>query len=204
MLIGQLEIAERAGRDALRLAVRLGAGHSLAMSTECLAWIAAERRDAAKAAKLLGAASGVWKTIGAPLFHKLDAYHERCERFARTALGDERYAEERLSGELLLPSELVELAGSDSAGTPETSVRPWSNRAPDHLVLTPREAEIARLVAAGLTSKETAAQLLISKRTVEAHVGHVLAKLGLKSRIQLAHWVASQALLKSSVKPAFD
>jgi DNA-binding CsgD family transcriptional regulator/tetratricopeptide (TPR) repeat protein len=52
-------------------------------------------------------------------------------------------------------------------------------------VLTPREAEISRLVAGGLANREVARQLGISVRTVESHVDHILTKLGLSSRAQL-------------------
>jgi DNA-binding NarL/FixJ family response regulator len=55
--------------------------------------------------------------------------------------------------------------------------------------LTRREQEIAELVAQGLTSRAIAAGLHLSERTVETHVQHILAKLGLANRTQLATWV---------------
>jgi predicted ATPase/DNA-binding NarL/FixJ family response regulator len=54
--------------------------------------------------------------------------------------------------------------------------------------LSAREEEVARLVAAGLTNKQVAAQLHVSVRTVESHVRHVLAKVALANRTQLATW----------------
>jgi predicted ATPase/DNA-binding NarL/FixJ family response regulator len=54
--------------------------------------------------------------------------------------------------------------------------------------LSAREQEVARLVAEGLANKEVAARLQLSVRTVESHVRHVLAKLGLGNRTQLATW----------------
>lgn len=57
-------------------------------------------------------------------------------------------------------------------------------------VLTPREEEIARLVAEGLTSREIADTMHISARTADNHVQHILEKLGLRSRSQIAAWSA--------------
>jgi DNA-binding CsgD family transcriptional regulator len=56
--------------------------------------------------------------------------------------------------------------------------------------LSRREAQIAELVARGLTNRQIAAGAHISERTVETHVQHVLAKLGFSSRSQIAAWVA--------------
>jgi DNA-binding NarL/FixJ family response regulator len=51
-----------------------------------------------------------------------------------------------------------------------------------------RELEVVRLVADGLTNKAIAAELHLSVRTVESHVRHVLAKVGLDNSTQLAAW----------------
>ena len=56
--------------------------------------------------------------------------------------------------------------------------------------LTPRELQVARLVAGGRSNKQVAADLVISQRTAEGHVEHILAKLGFTSRAQVAAGVA--------------
>jgi non-specific serine/threonine protein kinase len=56
---------------------------------------------------------------------------------------------------------------------------------PANAALTRREREIASLVASGLSNRETATRLFISKRTVDAHVEHIFAKLEISSRLQL-------------------
>jgi len=58
--------------------------------------------------------------------------------------------------------------------------------------LTSREWEIAGLVAEGLSNREIAGQLVISKRTVDAHIEHIYGKLGVSSRVQLASWLRSR------------
>ena len=58
--------------------------------------------------------------------------------------------------------------------------------------LSPREVEIAGLVASGLTNKAIAARLHLSVRTVESHVRHSLQKLALENRTQLATWASER------------
>ena len=55
--------------------------------------------------------------------------------------------------------------------------------------LTPREGEIAKLVAAGHTNREIAEQLVLSTRTIEAHLRNIYAKLGVRSRVELAQHI---------------
>jgi DNA-binding NarL/FixJ family response regulator len=59
---------------------------------------------------------------------------------------------------------------------------------------TQREREVAVLVAQGLGNREIAATLVLSIRTVESHVTHVMSKLDLRSRAQVAVWVVEHGL----------
>ena len=52
--------------------------------------------------------------------------------------------------------------------------------------LTPAEERVARLAAAGLSNKEIAAELVVGVHTVEKHLSHVYAKLGVRTRAKLA------------------
>ena len=60
---------------------------------------------------------------------------------------------------------------------------------PDRLPLTPREREVAVLVAQGLTNEEIAECLVLAPGTVSNHVEHILRKLGVNRRVQIATWV---------------
>jgi DNA-binding NarL/FixJ family response regulator len=54
--------------------------------------------------------------------------------------------------------------------------------------LSRREMEVARMVAAGMTSKSIADRLFLSERTVESHIEHILTKLDFNTRAQVATW----------------
>jgi len=61
-------------------------------------------------------------------------------------------------------------------------------------LLTAREQEVAGLVARGMSNREIAQALVITEGTAEVHVKHILSKLGLRSRYQIAAWAAGQQL----------
>jgi DNA-binding CsgD family transcriptional regulator len=65
---------------------------------------------------------------------------------------------------------------------------------PEPLRLTRRELEVAELVGQGLTNREIARRLVLSERTAQNHVQHILTKLGLANRSQVAVWVNSRKL----------
>lgn len=83
---------------------------------------------------------------------------------------------------------LMEAARAGGAGAAPPGAAPPAAASPAQRPddLTDRELEVVRLVAQGLTNHEIAGRLWISEKTVKAHVSHVLAKLGLKDRTQLA------------------
>jgi len=69
--------------------------------------------------------------------------------------------------------------------TPETSPE----------VLSPRESEVLRLLAGGLTNKEMAQRLEVGEKTVKTHVSRILGKLGVQSRTQAALYASRIGLL---------
>jgi DNA-binding CsgD family transcriptional regulator len=76
-----------------------------------------------------------------------------------------------------------------------------SGRAASPGALTPAEERIAGLVAEGKTNREVAAALYLSERTVEGHLSHVFGKLGVRSRTELAHALATRQQGVASPNP---
>jgi DNA-binding NarL/FixJ family response regulator len=62
--------------------------------------------------------------------------------------------------------------------------------------LTPRETEIVKLIAEARTSREIAAELVISEKTVERHRTNILAKLGMRDRVELVRYALRRGLVE--------
>lgn len=187
LLQGELEQAEATLCEALRLRRFTPDSLGLAFILDALAWTAAASGDCERAAVLLGASDQVWQTIGVPLFgaKHLLARREQYADVARQAMGNSGFDTAFARGGQLTVEDMLSVA------LREHRVSPVESRRADN-VLTPREREVAGLVAQGMSSKDVAAKLVVSRRTVDAHVDHIFAKLGFNSRAQIATWVAQQ------------
>ena len=97
-------------------------------------------------------------------------------------LMEEAGATARQLGSVPLRTRLEELSrGARGRGSEEEAWYP----------LTAREFEVAREIAAGKTNAEIATELFVSPKTVSAHVEHILAKLGVARRAEIAAWTAT-------------
>jgi predicted ATPase/DNA-binding CsgD family transcriptional regulator len=174
-------------KEALR-SKRAWASHDpygTAQCVEVLAWITADLGRHRRAAELLGAAEALWCDVGTAItaYRHLAGYHGACEQQLRTALGEAAFTEATVSGRTLAYEDLLAYA-LEEPRQPEPAAR----KAPP-TPLTPRERQIAGLIAQGLTNKEIARALVISRRTAESHVERILTKLSFTSRTQVAAWV---------------
>jgi DNA-binding NarL/FixJ family response regulator len=142
---------------------------------------------------------------------QLRARYKDVEVVALTSFGeDERLhaaLEAGASGYLLKDADAEEVASAlRAAHRGELQLDPalarrllsslWAARDDDSKAeLTAREVEIVRLVGAGKANKEIAGELAISERTARTHVSHILGKLGLSSRTQVALWAVRKGLV---------
>lgn len=164
-----------------REALALGQGHPgtrvVTEVVEAVGIVSASVGEAERAARLLGAAGVQRDRLGLRYRVKEDqAALEQAIAAARATLGDQAFATAWTAGRTFSPGQAVAEAQDLVvllAGSPRGS-------------LTPREVEILRLVATGMTNHDIAAALFISVRTVENHVAHILAKLGVRSRTAAA------------------
>ncbi|WP_037175557.1 ATP-binding protein [Rhodococcus sp. UNC363MFTsu5.1] len=152
---------------------------------ESLAWAAIREDQATRAAVLMGAAETLAQTVGriSVTLPNLLGNHDECEQLTRNALGDKAYGEAFRTGTAMNLDESVSYAlGENLTDRPQPALV--------SSLLTPRETEVAQLVAAGHSNKAIASMLVISTRTAQGHVEHILSKLGFTSRTQIAAWIA--------------
>ena len=97
---------------------------------------------------------------------------------------------------------LVELVVTDPAGTtpgPRTGMP--AATAAEAERLTPREADVVRLVAQGLNNRQVAREMFVSEATVKSHLNHILAKLAMADRAALIAWAWRHGLAGSPSQP---
>ncbi|RYE38528.1 MAG: response regulator transcription factor, partial [Hyphomicrobiales bacterium] len=136
---------------------------------------------------LMGAADGLAGTIGssAVIHFNLIAYQEEFANQTRRKLGSLAFGAARRKGEQLGFDAAIAYALREQQSDPTTP-------AADASALTKRERQVADLIAEGLTNQAIADRLVISPRTAQGHVEHILAKLGFTSRTQVAAWVVER------------
>jgi len=169
---------------------------------ECLegfAGMACAQGQHERAARLFGAAEALRETLG---FHRLapdQADYDQRLVTTRDRLEDKAFATVSAEGRAMTLEQAFEYALTPRLSTPSCPVRTPKPTAGERLsVLTPREREVAVLIARGLTNREIGAALVIAEKTADAHVQHILNKLGFHSRSQIAAWAVERGLATAS------
>ncbi|MFD6057414.1 protein kinase domain-containing protein [Rhodococcus wratislaviensis] len=182
--LGDRARAVRLLGQALQIDRRVNDRLSASVCLRSLAWIAAEERNMERSVVLLGAADEFTRSVGSStvLVPGLSVYQDECERRTREAMSEQAFAAAHRKGAAFGFDAAVAYALGE-----QVSPLPTSGGASP--TPTKREREVAALVAEGLTNKEIAARLVISPRTAQGHVEHLLTKLGFNSRAQIAAWV---------------
>jgi DNA-binding CsgD family transcriptional regulator/tetratricopeptide (TPR) repeat protein len=155
----------RPTRDATLLPLALAGQASVLVS-----------HNAATALTVLAAAYGIRERSGGEFQPAFKARLDRIRSAAVAKLGPDADSLWAQGGRLDVDDALALAFGTRKPSVPAPAG------------LSARELEVAALVAKGLANKTIAAQLHLSVRTVEVHVRHILAKLGLDNRTQVATW----------------
>jgi non-specific serine/threonine protein kinase len=157
-----------------------------------LAGVAMSSGGASLATSLLAAAESVGDDRRPPWWARDRAEAERDLASARALLEPEALATAYRIGMSFTLEQAVEAAyaiGRSALSPREPSALPaGSHPSP----LTPRELAVSALIGRGLSNRQIAETLQISERTADSHVSHILAKLGFRSRSQIAVWAVDR------------
>lgn len=195
MDLGATGEARRHLAESLRLSHATGSRIGVARGLEAFADLVVQEGRPDLAVQLAAAASTLRETAG---LHPLSGARVQKYLAAARHLGEAAIAglwsrslkmsAEAAVGLALDPSQAT-VTGSGTV--PAAAARPADLATPPG-ALTPREHQIAALVASGRSNKAIAGELYISPATAARHIANILAKLGFRSRTQIAVWAADQ------------
>jgi predicted ATPase/DNA-binding CsgD family transcriptional regulator len=189
--------------EALDLALLFGSGIRLARLLEALAALLVEWQPYG-CVRMAAAAEQLRITLRAV---PRPSERQRLGRYLQTArlrLGQQRYSEAWKAAPTVPLDETLldarELVLGFQAGRRPDGAQAFSSAD----ALSPREREVATLVTGGLSNREIAEQLAFTDKTAEAHVAHILNKLGLTNRVQIATWWMRHGAVTASTPVAAE
>jgi non-specific serine/threonine protein kinase len=202
---GDVERAARCYRESLLLRQETGGKEGIAAALEGLAKVAAVQGQARSAAQLYGTAEALRTAMGTPLPPTERASHEHAVAAVRADLDESAFAQAWAEGQTIELSQAMAAA----LEVPEQFTPPQAPPAElasatlsqagasrmNRFGLTARELEVLQLVTLGLTDAQIAEKLVISPRTVEAHVRSLLSKLGVSSRTAATRFAIAHQLV---------
>jgi non-specific serine/threonine protein kinase len=185
-LAGSPEAARALFAESHDLARRAGMRGQAALALLGLALARQGGADPGWSARLHGAADQAFADLGHAL-EPLEARlaHQDRQRL-RAVMGDEAFEAEYAAGRALDAAQALAEVGGVGAG---------AGAAGPVTVLTPRELDVLRLVAQGLSNPDIARRLGRSEHTVHRHLANILGKLGLSSRAAAAAWAVRAGLV---------
>jgi DNA-binding CsgD family transcriptional regulator len=182
----EFETAAPALDEAMRLYRESDDQDGLARGLATFAVLALARGRPKTAARLFGAVEARLRLIGNRFAEPELSRYERAERETASALGPARFDELANEGERWSLDALLEDADQTDAEIVESSPAKGVAANPASAMLTPRELEVVRLVAGGMSDREIGAALGISHSTAARHLANVFGKLGVNSRTAVA------------------
>jgi ATP/maltotriose-dependent transcriptional regulator MalT len=179
VLAGDLDSAQATGQSLATSAV--AGSYPAALADRVLGLVAQARGDTDGAREALERSAAALAALGLPFETAVSQFHAGTVENVRAALAT-----------------FETLGAARHADRARRALRGLGVRVPsrrrrggDNQPLSGRELEVARLVAEGLTNAEIASRLVLSTRTIESHLDHIYARLGISTRAALASWVTT-------------
>jgi len=192
-LCGSLGAAEALFAETLDLAIRMGTKRHTAYALIGLALAGRGAADPGWSARLHGAADQAFEDQGHALEPLEAGLADLDRQRLRAAMGAEAFAAEYAAGRTLDLTQVVAVLGRKDSATGPSRVAAVPGEAAT--VLTPRELDVLKLVAQGLSNPDIARRLVLSEHTVHRHLANILRKLNLSSRAAAAAWAVRAGLV---------
>lgn len=202
------EIAQRRGqylrarslyREALTHARALGDKNLTAACIRSMAGLAAAQQDWEQAAMLFGVADKTAEGITGPRPLLPAVASAELAGVARSRLGENAYEALYSRGRALPQPEAISLALHSQPDAPQAPARPAQENGNatehDYDELTRREIDVLKLIAEGLTDAQVAGRLVLSARTVQAHVRSIYSKLNITTRSAATRYAIKRGLV---------
>jgi len=186
---GRLEESGPLLAEALRIYTDVNDPRGIAQCLEALAHVASERAHYESAARLIGAAAALRERVAARQPDAEQARSSAVERVLARALGPHDADALINAGRTMPVQQAADLAMAAALGAAPGD----PDRSPQ-VQLTPRERQVAVLVASGRTNRQIGRVLGISEKTAEVHLHHVMSKLDARSRAEVAAWAVAHNL----------
>jgi predicted ATPase/DNA-binding SARP family transcriptional activator/DNA-binding CsgD family transcriptional regulator len=187
---GDHERVQALSEESLKLLQKAEDRQHIADYLEIMAGGAGAQGQTHRAARLWGAAQALREDIGVPLQPEARKLLGPYLATARSSLGEVAWQARLAEGRAMMPEQAIEYALF--AEEPVASLPVAHRSGGGSTALTPREEEVAALVARGLTNRQIASELSISEHTAANHIAKILRKLGISSRSQITAWVTER------------
>jgi predicted ATPase/DNA-binding CsgD family transcriptional regulator len=186
-------------REGLTRARDAGSRRYVALATQRLGQVALSRGDLERAARLFGAAEALREAMHMPIPIAEHVAYDRILARLKATLDDATWRSTVAEGRAMVWEKAIEYALGESTLPARPTNGAGDRRATDaRSSLTPREHEVAALIARGYTNRQVADTLVITERTAETHARNVREKLGVRTRSGIAAWATAHGLVSGT------